>query len=45
MGHVGEGNFHCIFPVYEEDKKEMATMWDLSERIVKCAFWLGTACK
>lgn len=44
VGHVGEGNFHCIFPVYEDDKQEMEVMWNLSEKIVKRALAVGGTC-
>uniref|UniRef100_A0A914C2U0 D-lactate dehydrogenase (cytochrome) n=1 Tax=Acrobeloides nanus TaxID=290746 RepID=A0A914C2U0_9BILA len=44
VGHVGEGNFHCIFPVVEEDEKEMQIIWGLSDRLVKRALAVGGTC-
>jgi hypothetical protein len=35
VGHVGEGNFHCILPVFEEDNVQMAAVWTFSAQIVK----------
>ena len=35
VGHVGEGNFHCIFPVDESNKSELKEIWDFSDRLVK----------
>ncbi len=39
VGHVGDGNFHCIFPVNEENDDEMREMWTLSNKIVQCVCW------
>uniref|UniRef100_A0AC34R333 FAD-binding PCMH-type domain-containing protein n=1 Tax=Panagrolaimus sp. JU765 TaxID=591449 RepID=A0AC34R333_9BILA len=44
VGHVGEGNFHCIFPVDEHDKNEMKTIWEFSDRLVKRALSVGGTC-
>ncbi|KAI1727096.1 FAD binding domain-containing protein [Ditylenchus destructor] len=44
VGHVGEGNFHCIFPIYEEDKNEMNAVWNLSDKIVRRALSVGGTC-
>lgn len=35
VGHVGEGNFHCLFPCMEEDEEEMRRVWEFSDRLVK----------
>lgn len=35
MGHVGDGNFHCMFPVDESNPEEMKIIWGLSDRVVK----------
>ncbi|KAE9549384.1 hypothetical protein FO519_007412 [Halicephalobus sp. NKZ332] len=44
VGHVGEGNFHCIFPVQEENKDEMKEIWSFSDRLVKRALAVGGTC-
>jgi len=44
VGHVGEGNFHTIFPIHEENKAEMQTAWRLSNSIVHLALRAGGTC-
>jgi len=44
VGHVGEGNFHCILPVFESDTEEMDRVWAAAERIVQCALDAGGTC-
>jgi D-lactate dehydrogenase (cytochrome) len=39
VGHVGEGNFHCLFPCMEEDEEEMRRVWEFSDRLVKWVFY------
>uniref|UniRef100_A0A183DQU1 FAD-oxidase_C domain-containing protein n=1 Tax=Gongylonema pulchrum TaxID=637853 RepID=A0A183DQU1_9BILA len=34
-GHVGDGNFHCVFPADESNEEEMKIIWDLSDRVVR----------
>ncbi|KAK0408390.1 hypothetical protein QR680_003927 [Steinernema hermaphroditum] len=44
VGHVGDGNFHCIFCVDEEDPKERAAVQQLSDNVVKRALAVGGTC-
>ncbi|VDM46500.1 unnamed protein product [Toxocara canis] len=44
VGHVGDGNFHCMFPVNESDPNEMKIIWGLSDRVVKRALAVGGTC-
>uniref|UniRef100_A0A0M3IHM6 D-lactate dehydrogenase (cytochrome) n=2 Tax=Ascaris TaxID=6251 RepID=A0A0M3IHM6_ASCLU len=44
VGHVGDGNFHCMFPVDESNPEEMKIIWGLSDRVVKRALAVGGTC-
>lgn len=41
VGHVGDGNFHCVFLVDRESEKEMTAMNDLNNRLVNRALEMG----
>ncbi|MDO5103023.1 MAG: FAD-linked oxidase C-terminal domain-containing protein [Lautropia sp.] len=44
LGHVGDGNFHCLILVDAEDEAEMAAAERLNQRIVELALSLGGTC-
>ncbi|MGE0254263.1 MAG: FAD-binding oxidoreductase [Alphaproteobacteria bacterium] len=44
VGHVGDGNFHCIFVVDIDDKDEMARAKACNKRLVERAQALGGTC-
>uniref|UniRef100_A0A7E4VHK0 D-lactate dehydrogenase (cytochrome) n=1 Tax=Panagrellus redivivus TaxID=6233 RepID=A0A7E4VHK0_PANRE len=44
VGHVGEGNFHTLMPVFEHDEKDVKIAWDFSDRLVKRALAVGGTC-
>ena len=44
VGHVGDGNFHMIFPVRPDDASEMAEVQRLTDRLVERALRLGGTC-
>ncbi|VDN53940.1 unnamed protein product [Dracunculus medinensis] len=44
VGHVGDGNFHCIFSVNENDRSEMKKVWELSDRLIMRALSIGGTC-
>jgi D-lactate dehydrogenase (cytochrome) len=44
VGHVGDGNFHMIFPVRPDDPSEMAEVQRLTDRLVERALTLGGTC-
>ncbi|KAI6217757.1 FAD-binding PCMH-type domain-containing protein [Aphelenchoides fujianensis] len=44
VGHVGEGNFHCLFACSEENVEEMRTIWRFSDRLIKHALAVGGTC-
>ena len=44
VGHVGDGNFHMIFPVHPDDAAEMAEVQRLTDRLVERALRLGGTC-
>lgn len=44
VGHVGDGNFHMIFPVNPEDPAEIAEAERLSNRLVERALSMGGTC-
>ena len=44
VGHVGDGNFHMIFPVRPEDPSELAEVQRLTDRLVERALRLGGTC-
>uniref|UniRef100_A0A8L8JZY5 D-lactate dehydrogenase (cytochrome) n=1 Tax=Heligmosomoides polygyrus TaxID=6339 RepID=A0A8L8JZY5_HELPZ len=37
VGHVGDGNFHVILPVFEGDEEEMKVVYAFSDRLVRRA--------
>ena len=44
IGHVGDGNFHCLIMIDPSDQQEMAAAIDLSNKIARykaMAGWLG----
>lgn len=41
VGHVGDGNFHCLFMIDTADPKEVAVATNLNERLVLRALRLG----
>ncbi|PIO73801.1 FAD linked oxidase protein [Teladorsagia circumcincta] len=44
VGHVGDGNFHVILPVFEEDHEEMKIVRDFSDRLVRRALSADGTC-
>ncbi|TKR60238.1 hypothetical protein L596_027516 [Steinernema carpocapsae] len=44
VGHVGDGNFHCIFPTNEDDENEVHEVQRLSDNVVKRALAVGGTC-
>lgn len=44
VGHVGDGNFHMIFPVNPEDAAEIAEAGRLTDRLVERALAMGGTC-
>ena len=44
VGHVGDGNFHMIFPVHAEDPQEVAEAVRLTDRLVERALEMGGTC-
>ena len=44
VGHVGDGNFHMIFPVRPDDPSEIAEVERLTDRLVERALRLGGTC-
>ncbi len=44
VGHVGDGNFHCIFLVDIDDAEEMQRAKDCNDRIVQRAIAMGGTC-
>lgn len=44
FGHVGDGNFHVVFPIMPGDASELAEVRRLGERIVDHALELGGTC-
>ncbi|KAI6185655.1 FAD-binding PCMH-type domain-containing protein [Aphelenchoides besseyi] len=44
VGHVGEGNFHCLFACSEVEVEEMRRIWEFSDKIVKIALAAGGTC-
>ena len=44
VGHVGDGNFHIIFPVDPESPKDLAEAQRLTDRLVERALAMGGTC-
>ncbi len=44
VGHVGDGNFHMIFPVRPDDPSEMEEVQRLADRLVERALRMGGTC-
>ena len=44
LGHVGDGNYHAIFPVDVEDSEEMGRAEEVMGRIVRYALQRGGTC-
>jgi D-lactate dehydrogenase (cytochrome) len=44
VGHVGDGNFHMIFPVNPDDNADIAEAERLSDRLVERALSMGGTC-
>ena len=44
VGHVGDGNFHIIFPVNPDDPRDLHEAERLSDRLVERALALGGTC-
>jgi D-lactate dehydrogenase (cytochrome) len=44
FGHVGDGNFHVVFPIDPTSAEELAEVQELSKRIVNHALELGGTC-
>lgn len=44
LGHVGDGNYHAVFPVDPNDAEDLATAEAVNEEIVDYALALGGTC-
>ncbi|MEJ7843320.1 MAG: FAD-linked oxidase C-terminal domain-containing protein [Rubrobacter sp.] len=44
LGHVGDGNYHAVFPVDTEDPDEMRKAEEVNEQIVRYALERGGTC-
>lgn len=44
VGHVGDGNFHVMVPVKQDDENSMAVAYQFNERLVERAIALGGTC-
>ncbi|KHJ95393.1 FAD linked oxidase protein [Oesophagostomum dentatum] len=44
VGHVGDGNFHVIIPVFEESSLEMEAVHAFSDRLVRRALSANGTC-
>ncbi len=44
LGHVGDGNFHCVLLLDPNDPKEVAQCEELNEQIVKLALEMDGTC-
>jgi D-lactate dehydrogenase (cytochrome) len=44
VGHVGDGNFHCLIVFDPNDPKGLETAWELDRRIVARGLALGGTC-
>jgi len=44
LGHVGDGNFHVVFPLEPDNSEELAEAQQLSHQIVDIALELGGTC-
>jgi D-lactate dehydrogenase (cytochrome) len=44
VGHVGDGNFHLIFPLHPDDAAELQKAKDVNARLVARALAMGGTC-
>ncbi|MBI2504036.1 MAG: FAD-binding protein [Candidatus Latescibacteria bacterium] len=44
LGHVGDGNFHLVFPLDPQAPAELAEARRINQRLVDCALALGGTC-
>ena len=44
VGHVGDGNFHVIFPVDPDDPEDLREAARLTERLVERSLAMGGTC-
>jgi D-lactate dehydrogenase (cytochrome) len=44
VGHVGDGNFHIIFPIDPDDERDVAEAYRLTDRLVARALSMGGTC-
>jgi D-lactate dehydrogenase (cytochrome) len=44
VGHVGDGNFHVVFPVHPDDPADMHEVERLSDRLAERAISMGGTC-
>ncbi|CAD5222907.1 unnamed protein product [Bursaphelenchus okinawaensis] len=44
VGHVGEGNFHCIIPTFEDNREEHTAVMQFSDWLVQTALAVGGTC-
>jgi D-lactate dehydrogenase (cytochrome) len=44
VGHVGDGNFHIVFPVDPADEREMREAYRLTDSLVERALAMGGTC-
>ncbi|MDW8314908.1 MAG: FAD-linked oxidase C-terminal domain-containing protein [Rhodovarius sp.] len=44
VGHVGDGNFHTVILIEDDDPARLAAAWELDRRIVRRALALGGTC-
>jgi D-lactate dehydrogenase (cytochrome) len=44
VGHVGDGNFHMIFPVMADNPAELLEVESLTDRLVERALSMGGTC-
>lgn len=44
VGHVGDGNFHCLIVIPDNDPKALEDAWELDRKIVAQGLALGGTC-